>query len=616
MPEPRAPSERLYPDRTLYRRLLRESKPFSGHLAGLLLVQLLATPIALVAPLPLQITVDHVLGAKPLPSWLAALLPAAWHAPDALLWVAAITLVVASLLVQVQEMVAWIYRTWVGERLVLELRSRLFRHVQNLSLAYHDDRATAESVYRVQNDASSIDTVVVQGLLRIVSVAVRVVVLVVVTARISGTLVLIALLSGPIMLVLTRVYRGRLRARWKDAKEQETEAMSVVQESLAAVRVVKAFGQEERERHRWLDRARASLDANVKAVSSHGGFDVLVGLTAGLAGAAVLYVGAREVRAGALTLGELLLIVGYLSQLFGPLREIGTKTADLQRALAGAERTFRVLDEAPEAPDRPGARTLARASGAVEFRGVTFGYGDGAPVLTDVSFEVPAGARVGIAGRTGSGKSTLLSLLFRFYDPRGGTILLDGVDTRDVRLVDLRRQFALVLQDTVLFSTTIAENIAYGRPDATKDEIVEAARAAEAHDFVTRLPKGYDTEVGERGVRLSGGERQRIALARAFLKDAPLLILDEPTSALDAATEASVIRALERLMAGRTTFMIAHRLSTLATCDVRLEVVDGRVVRRGADLSGVTVDGTAPERRETTGGGGAFRAGRGDRPRD
>ncbi len=259
------------------------------------------------------------------------------------------------------------------------------------------------------------------------------------------------------------------------------------------------------------------------------------------------------------------------------MRELGNKMADLQRALAGAERVFTVLDTEPEVVDAPDARAVTRAKGEVEVRGVTFRYGDGRPVLRDVSCRVPAGSRVGISGRTGSGKSTLLALLFRFYDPPEGSILLDGVDTRTLRLADLRRQLALVLKDTVLFSTSVAENIAYGRPGATAAEIEAAARAADAHDFVTRLPRGYDTPVGERGVRLSGGERQRIALARAFLKDAPVLVLDEPTSALDVATEASVMAAIERLMRGRTTFLVAHRASTLAGCDLRLHLEDGRL---------------------------------------
>ncbi|MFO0933047.1 MAG: ATP-binding cassette domain-containing protein [Planctomycetota bacterium] len=243
---------------------------------------------------------------------------------------------------------------------------------------------------------------------------------------------------------------------------------------------------------------------------------------------------------------------------------------------------------------RAARAALARATGAVEVRGVTFGYGDGRPVLRDVSFRVPAGARVGISGRTGSGKSTLLALLFRFYDPAQGTILLDGVDTRTLRLADLRRQLALVLQDTVLFSTSVAENIAYGRPGATAAEIEAAARAADAHDFVTRLPRGYDTPVGERGVRLSGGERQRIALARAFLKDAPVLVLDEPTSALDVATEASVMAAIERLMRGRTTFLVAHRASTLAGCDLRLHLEDGRLSLAADAVAGVAPGAPTP----------------------
>ncbi|HVG93664.1 MAG TPA: ABC transporter ATP-binding protein, partial [Planctomycetota bacterium] len=410
-------SARRYTDAALYRRLLREAAPHWPHLLGLFLVQLLATPIALLVPVPLQVTVDCVLGTRPPPGWLAAVLPDAWEAPNALLMVAAVGVVLVTVLVQAQEMVAWIYRTWVGERLVLDLRARLFGHLQRLSLAFHDAGGTAQSVYRVQSDASAIEAVLVQGLVRIVTVVLRIVVLVWVTWRIDSTLVLIALVGAPVMFLLTRIYRARLRARWREAKERETSAMTVVTETLAAMRVVKAFGQEERERRRFQDEARRGLDANVAAVSSHGGFDLLVGLTVGLLSAAVLYVGANQVRAGALTLGDLLLVVGYLGQLLGPLREVGTKVADLQRAMAGAERTFALLDEKPEAEDRPGARPLERARGEIAFRSVSFGFAPGTPLLEDVTFHVPAGSRVGIAGRTGSGKTTLLSLHFRFNDP-------------------------------------------------------------------------------------------------------------------------------------------------------------------------------------------------------
>jgi ATP-binding cassette subfamily B protein len=287
----------------------------------------------------------------------------------------------------------------------------------------------------------------------------------------------------------------------------------------------------------------------------------------------------RLVLSGALTLGDLLLVMGYLAQLYGPLNTLSNSKATLQSSLASAERAFSILDEAPDVVERPGAQPLTRASGAVAFRDVSFAYRENHPVLHDVSFEVDPGTRVGISGETGAGKTTLMSLLTRFYDPTTGEILLDGIDLRDYKLTDLRNQFAIVLQEPVLFSTSIAENIGYARPSASEGEVVEAAKAANAHEFIVDLPRGYGTEVGERGMSLSGGERQRIALARAFLRDAPILILDEPTSSVDTRTEAAIMEAMERLMHGRTTFMIAHRVSTLASCDARLELADGRVVR-------------------------------------
>jgi ATP-binding cassette subfamily B protein len=285
-----------------------------------------------------------------------------------------------------------------------------------------------------------------------------------------------------------------------------------------------------------------------------------------------------HVRAQTLSIGNLLLITAYLAQLYAPLRSIGKRTNQLQPALAGAERAMTVLEELPDVEDRPGAKRVARVSGTVEFRRVTFAYGNEPPVLHDVSFTIPKGASVGIAGPTGAGKTTLLSLLTRFYDPAAGAILLDGVDLRDYALRDLRNQFAIVQQEPVLFSTSVADNILYARPDATREQIEAAARASNAHDFIRGLPSGYETIVGERGMRLSGGERQRIALARAFLKDAPILLLDEPTSAVDVKTEGIIMEALDRLMHGRTTFLIAHRLSTLEGCDIRMTIERGRLL--------------------------------------
>jgi ATP-binding cassette subfamily B protein len=271
------------------------------------------------------------------------------------------------------------------------------------------------------------------------------------------------------------------------------------------------------------------------------------------------------------------MILAYQAQVYLPLKTISKKIADLQNGLASAGRAFSLLDELPEVVERPHAKRLERARGEFAFDDVSFAYEPGHDVLHDVRLVIGAGSRVGIQGRTGAGKTTLVSLLTRFYDPTGGTITLDGVDLRDFKVADLRGQFAIVLQETMLFSTTIRENIAYGRPDASDEEIHEAARRANAHDFIEALPNGYLTEVGERGMRLSGGERQRVSIARAFLKDAPVLLLDEPTSALDFATEAAIVDAMERLMENRTVFMIAHRPTTLAHCDVRLELHDGTV---------------------------------------
>jgi ATP-binding cassette subfamily B protein len=328
-----------------------------------------------------------------------------------------------------------------------------------------------------------------------------------------------------------------------------------------------------------------------------GALGLVVGLTTAAGSAAVLVIGVQHVQAGHLTLGELLLVMAYLSQLYAPLKTLGKKAAGLQSHLASAERAFALLDAAPDVAEGPHARPLARAAGAVAFRGVSFAYGDHRPVLRDVSFEVRPGARVGVVGMTGAGKTTLVNLLTRFYDPTAGQITLDGVDLRDYRLADLRHQFAIVLQEPVLFSTSIAENIAYARPGAADEEIVAAAKAARIHEFIARLPQGYQTPVGERGLSLSGGERQRVALARAFLKDAPILILDEPTSAVDVRTEAEILDAMGRLMQGRTAFLITHRLSALKDCDALLVLEGGRLLEMTAG--------------EAVAAGGPFAGGRG-----
>jgi ATP-binding cassette subfamily B protein len=421
--------------------------------------------------------------------------------------------------------------------------------------------------------------VAVDGLIPFATSALMVVAMLYVTATIDRTLALVTLVVAPVLGLLTWAYRRRLRVRHREVKRLESSAFAVVEEVMTSLRVVKAFGQEHREEGRFVDRSVEGMRARLRVALIDGTFGLLIAVVTALGAGAVLFVGVQRVNAGHMTLGELLLVMSYLSQLYKPMQAISKKVTSLQSALASAERAFSVLDEAPDVPERANARPLRRARGAVEFRDVSFAYGADAPALQVVSFAAAAGARVGLQGTTGAGKTTLVSLLMRFYDPTSGAILLDGVDLRDYRLADLRDQFAIVLQEPVLFSTSVAENIGYARPGASFDDVVAAARAAHAHEFISRLGAGYDTPVGERGMRLSGGERQRISLARAFLKDAPVLILDEPTSSVDVRTESLIFDAMERLVRGRTTFTIAHRLTTLDACDVRLEVEGGGVRR-------------------------------------
>jgi ATP-binding cassette, subfamily B, bacterial len=565
-------------DLALYRRLFSQARPYRLHIAGLVLLSFLASPLALLVPVPLAIAVDSVVGSRPVPGFLDALLPRALVESDTALLIAASALfVVIAFLTQAHSLGTSLLQVYTGEKLVLGFRGRIFNQVQRLSISYHDKKGTADSTYRIQYDALSIQKVVVDALVTLLTSAFTIGGMLYVIALIDGQLALIALAVCPILLTASWRYRSFVRPRWREAKKLESSALSVVQEVLTGLRVVKAFGQEDREQGRFVSRSNEGLLARVRLTLIQNMFGLLIGLTTALGTGLVLFVGVRHVQSGAMTLGELVLVMGYLTQLYKPLEKASRKAASLQSALVSAERAFTLLDHPPDVPERPHARHLARAAGRVRFEAVSFAYEGEHPVLEDVSFEVAPGVRLGIAGTTGAGKSTLVSLLTRFYDPTAGRVLLDGVDLRDYRVADLRAQFAIVLQEPVLFSTSIGENIAYADPGADPIEIVNAARAAGAHGFVTRLPHGYDTQVGERGMRLSGGERQRISLARAFLKNAPILILDEPTSSVDTRTEATIMEAMSRLMDGRTTFMIAHRLSTLEGCDTRMQVEGGRI---------------------------------------
>jgi ATP-binding cassette subfamily B protein len=565
--------------RTLFWRLLQQARPYWLHLAGIFLLSLLSSPFALLTPVPLAIAVDNVLGHEPLPQFLQGWLPASLtESETGLLALALGLLITVAVLTQLRDFTNGWLTAYAGERLLRSFRAQLFRHVQRLSFSYHDTRGTADSTFRIQYDAACVQKIIVEGVIPFITAAITFLSMIWVTTRINWKLAVVALTVSPAIYLASRIYRRRLRGRAREVRKIESSALAVVHEVLGAARVVKAFGQEEREEERFLRQSNEGMRARLRLVFAEGGYGLAVALITAVGMAAVLLIGVRAIEAKTLTWGSFMVVWGYIGQLYGPLKTVSKKAASMQTNLAGAERAFALLDESPDVAEHPNPRPLVCARGAMIFRNVSFAYEQDRPVLQEVSFGIAPGTCLGIAGATGAGKTTLVNLLTRFYDPTAGQIRLDNVDLREYKLADLRSQFAIVLQEPVLFSTSIAENIAYARAGASQSEIIAAAQAANAHDFIVRLPQGYDTLVGERGLRLSGGERQRISLARAFLKDAPILILDEPTSSVDVKTEAAIVEAMERLTRGRTTFIIAHRASTLKHCDMILQLENGRVV--------------------------------------
>ncbi|TMA06967.1 MAG: ABC transporter ATP-binding protein [Methanobacteriota archaeon] len=551
-------------------------RPYRWSIALLFLASLSAAPLAIITPLPIKLLVDNIVGSQPLPAYLAffAANPST-VSKDYLIVLAIGILLGGTVLSYLQNLVNIWLTNRVGNRMTTDMRVRLFRQMQRLSTVYHDTKGTTDSTYRIQNDATSLRSLSTDGVVPLITAVVTLLAMMVVMVTLDWQLALIALSITPFMFLSTLVYKKRIRLGWRKVKSSESAAMSAAQESLSAARVVKAFGQEERESEQFRSRYDKTAAAALKVLVEGGIYSLIVGVVTAVGLAAVWYVGIHHVLDGTLSPGAFLMVNIYLTQLYSPLKDLGKKVLDVQMSLAGMERFLEILDVRPDVPEKRNALRISRAKGKIAFRDVSFGYGKDHLVLRHVSFEIAPGMCLGVVGPTGSGKTTLSSLIVRFFDPTEGAITLDEADLRDYKIADLRNQFGVVLQDTLLFSTTIAENIRFARPEATMDEVVEAAELADAHDFIESLPDGYGTQVGERGMKLSGGERQRVSLARAFLKDAPILILDEPTSSLDVHTEATILDALHRLMNGRTTLMIAHRPSTLRACNIILILEPG-----------------------------------------
>ena len=554
-----------------------------GALLAVVAAMLARTGFDVLKPWPMVFLVDHVLQGRVMPQWVQRFvesLPGPSTTGNLIGWSVAATVLLFLLSWAVSLAITYTGIS-LGQRMTYDLAAELFARLQKLSLHFHARRAIGDSIRRVTADCASVATIVKDGLLPVVSAFVSLVAMFTVMWRVSPTLTLLAVAIVPYMIFVFRAYAQPMLDKSYHQQEVESRIYATVEQTFSALAIVQAFGRED-----WNDRyfkkcADSALGATLDLTNVQLRFKVLIGLATAVGTAGILWIGARQAMAGEITVGTILLFLSYLGALYTPIESVMYTSSTIQGAAGSAQRVWEILNTEPDVRDKPGAISLGRARGHVTIEDATFGYESNRPVIRGVSLDMAPGKTIALVGPTGAGKTTVAGLLPRFFDPWEGRVLLDGRDIRDVQLQSLRQNVALVLQESFLFPVTIAENIAYGDPSATVSEIEAAAKAAGAHEFITRLPGGYNTVVGERGVTVSGGERQRLSIARALLKNAPILILDEPTSALDAETESALLATLRQLSAGRTTVIIAHRLSTIRHADEIVVLMEGKIAERG-----------------------------------
>jgi ABC-type multidrug transport system fused ATPase/permease subunit len=562
-------------------------RPYRKQVA--LLAVLLVSEIVLGAlqPWPLAIAIDYILtpaaeGRKAFPALVQPLISAISHDNRFTLLV---IIVVAGVVLQIVNQFVSAYGTQVqvetGQKMVYRLRGELFEHLTALGLHHHITTSTADAVYRVDVDAYAIENLVMSGLFPLATSVTALAVMFGVLLYMNVTIALLSLTVVPFMYLCLRYYTRTLVNREERVKELEAKLLGRLYEAFGAMRLVKSFAREPYELQRYATSGDTTMNARIAITWQSSLFSVVVSTITILGTALVVIVGGRLVMNGQLSVGRLTVVISYLAAVYGPLSAIAHTTGQLQGALAGTKRVRAMFALTPETVEAPDAVSAADVKGDIQFEDVGFTYPSGAEVLHDIAFEAKPGQVVALVGLTGAGKTTLVSLIPRFFEATTGRVLIDGVDVKKYRIRELREKIAIVLQDPVLFQGTIADNLRYGRLDATQEEIEQAARSAHAHEFISRLPKGYDTEIAEAGGGLSGGERQRLSVARAILKDAPILILDEPTSSLDSISEEIVFAALRRLRAGRTTVAIAHRLSTVRDADQILVLDGGQIAAKG-----------------------------------
>lgn len=573
-------------------RVLGRLLTYVGHYRTLVLLaftcSVIGVGVELLRPWPVQIVVDYVLNGNPKPAWLSSLshwLPRADSRNGLLAWAVGtgvgITIAGAGL-----SLLTLNLTVSVAQRLVFDLSMDLFAKLQRLSLAYHRRNPLGDLMQRASQDVFVvyflIANVALPGAVSLLALGGMFLIM----AQLDLGLALLALSIVPLLAATLGVFAKPMDTTTNRQYATQGAVMSLLEQSLSNVKVIQGFAREEYVQQKMEERARTMGNAYGAAVQVSGAYGLLTAALTGVAAAVVLGVGGSRVIGGQLTIGELLVFLGYLAAFYGPVTQLTSAVGYAVQIGARGRRVLEVLEAEEEVRERPNARNLGRARGEVVFDEVSFGYAaaskdEARPLLHDISLSASRGQITAIIGATGAGKTSLLGLLPRFYDPLQGRILIDGYDIRDLTLQSVRENVALVLQEPFLFPMSVAENIAFGRPGASRDEIIAAARAAHADEFIQRLPEGYDSLIGEKGASLSGGERQRISIARALLKDAPILILDEPTSALDAATEAKIFEAISHLMRDRTTFIISHRLSTIRQADQILALDEGRIIERG-----------------------------------
>jgi ABC-type multidrug transport system fused ATPase/permease subunit len=581
-------------------RLIRELiRPYRGTLLVIFIAMMVETLMSLAGPWPLKIILDNVVGSHHLPKWfddsLGSVTAGLGPGKMKIAVVAALGAVLIAIIGSIASYIDNYYTESVGQWVAHDLRMRTYHHLQRLSLAYYDSHQTGQLLSTITDDIQTIQSFASSATLGIFVDLLTIVGMLGLMFWLNWDFTLVAVGVTPFLLLFVSRFKRAVKKATHEVRHRQSDIVAVVQQGLESMRVVKAFGRQDLEQEELSEVSHATVDAALKARRVKSMLSPVVTVTVALCTAFVLWRGASLILIGTMTAGALTVFLSYLNKFFKPVQDLAKMTNAIAQAAVGVERIQAILETDTIIPEHPDAREPGATRGEIAFDHVAFGYNQDEPVLKDVSFTITQGQLVGIVGTTGGGKSTVVSLIPRFYDPTSGCVRIDGVDIRQYKLHPLRDQIGFVLQDTVLFRGTIRDNIAYGRPGATQKEIEEAAKLANADEFISRMPHGYDTMVGERGLTLSGGQRQRIGIARAVIRNTPILILDEPTAALDTESERLVIEALERLMKGRTVITIAHRLSTIRDANKIIVLSGGVVAEQGTHQELIALGGVYAE---------------------